>query len=197
MEQVDEIQIDTLEPESTPTIYLSSSLESESSNDHAIRTENTSEHEESNSKDCTGNAVEAALPVTERAIKDSHEEVEGEVVEVKEKLVHDVDNELKQGTAGNDTRVDADQSKNNEAANECSQTAESIGVNSDVKCTEGTSLNEKSTKFSNESEAESTVKDQKNLEKPDVCTVIDVDTGDDTNAQCQELIKSLSQDVRK
>ncbi|XP_076685046.1 uncharacterized protein LOC143377543 isoform X2 [Andrena cerasifolii] len=168
-------------------------VESESSSDHAIRTENTPEHEESNSKDCTGSTVEAALPLTERAIKDSTDEVKGKVVELKEKLIHDVDNELKQATAGKDVRVDADQSEESKAANECSQTAVSIGGKNDVKCMEGASLNEESTKFSNDVEAQSTVKDQKTLEKPDVCTVIDVDTGDDTNAQCQELIKSLSQ----
>ncbi|XP_043259998.1 putative leucine-rich repeat-containing protein DDB_G0290503 [Colletes gigas] len=99
-----------------------------------------------------------------------------------------------QMTTINRTQTDADQGIKNDVVKDANNTVELIEIKDDIICLEEVSSNEGCTKLSNNVAMLSTDsgKDEQSFEK-DICTVKDTDTSNDTNAQCQALIQSLSQ----
>ncbi|XP_034185914.2 uncharacterized protein LOC117606948 [Osmia lignaria lignaria] len=181
MEQVDEEQIDTVQikPENT---QLSSSLDSETNINNVT---NIPDNQESSSSDYTNNVIQNVFPINECDIK---EDVKIEIID---NLYNYTVNESQQEVVNHDTQIDDNQYKKNEKEYKENQ------VNDLIECkhesTEGASLDKESTKFSNNTELINIDKDKQTFEKHDVCTVLNIDTVGDTNAQCQALIKTLSQ----
>lgn len=174
MEQVDEVQVVTVEAESISKTNLSSSVDSNTINDDVLSTKDIPKSEENTLEGCIDHVNESVVSTTDCSVKDSI----------------DVDHESNKGTINNDIQIDVDQPEENEMINEEDQTK--IKLEDNVKCTENISLNEESTKVWNNVETLDTVKDKQDIEKHNISTVIEMDTGD-TNAQCHALIKSLSQ----
>ncbi|XP_076247387.1 uncharacterized protein LOC143187200 isoform X2 [Calliopsis andreniformis] len=169
MEPVDEVQIETVK-EPVSTINLSSSVTSEPNTDDNVNEDVLSK--QNISKDSVDNVTDPVASITECTVKSSI----------------DVDHELEQDSMSNDLQIDMDQSEKDIATNEEDETTNNEDI---VKYEHEISLNEKSTKFSDNTETVDTIKEEQKVEKHNVCTVMNIDT-EDNNAQCQALIKSLS-----
>ncbi|XP_015428908.1 PREDICTED: serine-rich adhesin for platelets [Dufourea novaeangliae] len=207
MEQIDEVQNNTVEVQSVPVIDLSSA-ESESNEDVTI-IGNIPEDQENCSKDYTDNVMEAPFSKNEcdlnilvRKVDIDEEEimknVDANVTSElhRETVNNDIEEAAQAGTqekVNNDTEADNDHSVQNVVKTEKKQTTVSIDAEDIEKCADKESSNKDDFIDSNDDRELSTDKNKyQNLEK-DVCTVIDINTTDDTNTQCQTLIKSLSQ----
>lgn len=175
MEQVDEEQINTIQikPKNTE---LSSSLDSEA---------NIPDNQESSSSDYTNNVIQNDFPINQCDIKEDIK------IEIIDHLYNSTVNESQREVVNHDTQNDDNQYKKNEEENKENQVNDSIEYKHESMG--DASLDKESTKFSNNTELINVDKDKENFEKHDVCTVLNIDTVGDTNAQCQALIKTLSQ----
>lgn len=190
MEQIDEIQSDINKTELSLTVDIPSSLVSKSNIDH-VHKENISENQE-NLQECTNNIIQNVLSRNEYDITDSSKEIENKKNKTTENIKNVIINEEKQEIINNDIQIDNNQCIKNEKYKE-NQTEKIINQTekneSNLKCVEDTSLDKENTKnvevFKNE--------DEQNYEKHNVCTVLNIDTVDDSNVQCQALIKTLSE----
>ncbi|XP_053980332.1 uncharacterized protein LOC128877226 isoform X1 [Hylaeus volcanicus] len=233
MEQVDEVQIVTIQIQPELTVNLSSSLESDSNNDHVTNVENIPECQESSTTNCTDKSIETPLSINECDINNTTEEanVKIEILEKKDDII----NELAQETVGSNTEgtsnnviettvnnnteeiIDIDTKEtfindiqaivNNDSQNNADHdikndivkgehdTIQTIEIKDDIICIEDDiSLKEQSTNISNDVTILNTDKseDEQSFEE-NVCTLKETEPSNDTNAQCQALIKSLSQ----
>ncbi|KZC07402.1 Chromodomain Y-like protein 2 [Dufourea novaeangliae] len=192
MEQIDEVQNNTVEVQSVPVIDLSSA-ESESNEDVTI-IGNIPEDQENCSKDYTDNVMEAPFSKNECDLNILVRKVDIDEEEIMKNVDANVTTQAgTQEKVNNDTEADNDHSVQNVVKTEKKQTTVSIDAEDIEKCADKESSNKDDFIDSNDDRELSTDKNKyQNLEK-DVCTVIDINTTDDTNTQCQTLIKSLSQ----
>lgn len=184
MEQIDEIQSDINKTELSLTVDIPSSLVTKSNIDHVHNEENIPENQE-NLQECTNNIIQNVLSRNEYDITDSSKEIENKKNKITENIKNVIINEEKQEIINNDTQIDNNQCTKNEEHKE-NQTEKN---ESNLKCVEDKSLNKENTNnaeiFKN--------KDEQNYEKHNVCTVLNIDSVDDSNVQCQALIKTLSE----
>ncbi|CAL7943189.1 unnamed protein product [Xylocopa violacea] len=192
MEQVDEVQSDTNKTESLITIDTPPLVDTESNTDH-IKSENISEAQENSLQDCADNIIQDASPVNECDITDSSKEIKSKNNGVTaESLDNVIINELKQEVIKNELQSDDNQCTKDEVCKE-NQTKKLAEIKTDLTCAEDTSLDKESKKISKNVEVLVPNESGQNLKKQNVCTVLNIDTVDDTNAQCQALIKTLSE----
>ena len=186
MEQIKEVHSGT---NKTELITLDiPSLALESNTDNVKNKEDISENQEDKSQKCTDIVIQNALSTNECDATDSNKKIES-----KESIAENIDNaiinEVKQEIIKNDVQID-DQCKKNEKSQE-GQIEKTNEIEDNLKCVEDTSLHKdctNSVKILNTNEAH-----QNYDEKQNVCTVLNIDTVDDTNAHCQALIKTLSE----
>ncbi|CAK9832362.1 Chromodomain Y-like protein 2 [Anthophora retusa] len=192
MEQVDEVQSEIIKLDSVITLDLPPSLETGLDTDDVKNVESIAGNQESKLQDCTDSIIEDALPINECDITDSIEEVDNKDNRITESLDNVVI--IKSGEEiTNDTQTTDNECKRNQEEHEENQEKESIEVQNDSKSVENTSLDEESTKVSNNDETISTNEGEQQVEKHNVCTVLNIDETNDTNVQCQALIKTLSE----
>lgn len=186
MEQINEVHSDT---NKTELISLDvSSLASESNIDNVKNQEDISENQEDKSQKCTDIIIQNALSTNECDATDSNKNIESKE-SVAESIDNAIINEVEQKITKNDVQID-DQCKKNEKSQE-GQIEKTNEIEDNLKCVEDTSLYKECTnsvKILNTNQAE-----QNYDEKQNVCTVLNIDTVDDTSAHCQALIKTLSE----
>ncbi|XP_031843839.1 uncharacterized protein LOC116431902 isoform X2 [Nomia melanderi] len=209
MEQADEVQINTVEVQSIPIIDLSSSLEPHSDN-HVTIVENIPENRENCSQDYKDNVIETPLATDVCDLNIAVEEIAVEEKEIMKNVNADVINKLDQEVVNNDiqeaiennipetinneTEEDENQSINNVTEIEEKEPVETSEVKDNEKYVENESINEENIEVLNDDQERVTCKDKEtqNLEEDNVCIITDTSTAD-TSAQCQALIKSISQ----
>ncbi|KAK9305987.1 hypothetical protein QLX08_003217 [Tetragonisca angustula] len=185
MEQINEVHSDT---NKTELITLDvPSLASESNTDNVKNDKDISENQEDKSQKCTDIIIQNALSTNECDATDSNKKIESKE-SVAESIDNAIINEVTQKITKNDVQIH-DQCKKNEKSQE-EQTEKTNEIEDNLKCIENTSLHKECTnsEILNINEAE-----QNYDEKQNVCTVLNIDTVDDTNAHCQALIKTLSE----
>ncbi|XP_076753398.1 uncharacterized protein LOC143424903 isoform X2 [Xylocopa sonorina] len=193
MEQVDEVQSDIIKIESLITIDTPPSVDTESNTDHTKKSENISEAQENSLQDCTDNIIQDASPVNDCDITDSSKEIKSKNNGVTiESLDNVIINEVKEEVIKNELQSGDNQCTEDEVCKE-NQTKKLDEIKTDLTCAEDISLDKESKKISNNVEVVVPNKSGQNLKKQNVCTVLNIDTVDDTNAQCQALIKTLSE----
>ncbi|CAK9816933.1 Chromodomain Y-like protein 2 [Anthophora plagiata] len=191
MEQVDEVQSEIIKLESVIALDLPPSLETGLDTD--VKTvESIAENQESKLQDCTDSIIEDALPINECDITDSTEEVDNKDNRITESLDNVVIIKSEEEVT-NDTQTTDNECKRNQEEHEENQEKRSIEVQNDSRSVENTSLDEESRKVSNNDETFSTNEGEQQVEKHNVCTVLNIDETNDTNVQCQALIKTLSE----
>nr|XP_012149423.1 PREDICTED: uncharacterized protein LOC100877790 isoform X2 [Megachile rotundata] len=187
MEQIDEVHGDTIQLKPIKGENLSLSLESEANGNNII---NIPEGQESSLLDCADNTIQNAFPLNACDVKGAIEEVNNTV-----EIIADTNNstigESKKEVINNDTQIGENQCTQIKEENKENQINDSTETKNE--CTENTCLDNESTKFSSNIDVIKTEDNKQTIEKHDVCTVLNISTVDDTNAQCQALIKTLSQ----
>ncbi|XP_017767547.1 PREDICTED: uncharacterized protein LOC108556102 [Eufriesea mexicana] len=189
MEQIDETQSNINETESSIIIDITSPLIQESNKDYIKGEEIIQKSQENSSQEYTDNIIHEALTINEYDITDSSTEFENKNNRVTENVKNVIINEVKQETIHNDTQIDNNQCIKNEKCKE-NQTGKVNKIENNLNCGENTSLDKES---ANNVETFNANEDEQNYEKRNVCTMLNIDTVDDANAQCQALIKTLSE----
>ncbi|CAD1475904.1 unnamed protein product, partial [Heterotrigona itama] len=187
MEQINEVHSDINKTELITLNVLSSNVPSESNTDNVKNKEDISENQEDKSQKYTDIIIQNALSTNECDATDSNKKIESKE-SVTESIDNAIINEVKQEIKNN-VQID-DQCKKNEKFQE-GQIEKTNEIEDNLKCVEDTSLHKECTnnvKILNRNEAE-----QNYDEKQNVCTILNIDTVDDTNAHCQALIKTLSE----
>ncbi|CAK9802223.1 Chromodomain Y-like protein 2 [Anthophora quadrimaculata] len=192
MEQVDEVQSEIIKLDSVITLDLPPSLETGLDTDDVKSVESIAGNQESKLQDCTDSIIEDALPINECDITDSTEEVDNKDNRITESLDNVVIIKSVEEIT-NDTQTTDNECKRNQEEHEENQEKESIEVQNNSRSVENTSLDEESIKVSNNDETLSTNEGEQQVEKHNVCTVLNIDETNDTNVQCQALIKTLSE----
>ncbi|XP_060818504.1 uncharacterized protein LOC132908496 isoform X2 [Bombus pascuorum] len=188
MEQLDEVHSDINKVESSIKVDVSSSLISESTTDIIKNVENIPENQENKSQECTDNIIQNVLLVNKCDVTDLNKKFESKESSETESIKNAAINEVEQEIINKNPQIDDQCKKDEKSQEEQAENTTEIGDHS--RYTGDTSLDREST---NNVEVFNTNEGEQNIAKHNVCTVLNIDTVGDTNAQCQALIKTLSE----
>ncbi|XP_071858823.1 uncharacterized protein isoform X2 [Bombus fervidus] len=188
MEQLDEVHSDINKVESSIKVDVSSSLISESTTDIIKNAKDIPENQENKSQECTDNIIQNVLLVNKCDVTDLNKKFESKESSETESIKNAAINEVEQEIINKNPQID-DQYKKDEKSQE-EQAENTTEVEDHLRYTGDTSLDKEST---NNVEVFNTNEGEQNIAKHNVCTVLNIDTVGDTNAQCQALIKTLSE----
>ncbi|XP_050475727.1 interaptin isoform X1 [Bombus huntii] len=188
MEQLDEVHSNINKVESSIKVDVSSSLILESTTDIVKDVKDIPENQENKSQECADNIIQDVLVVNKCDITDLNKKFESKESSETESIKNAAINEVEQEIIDKDPQID-DQCKEDEKSQE-EQAENTTEVGDHSRYADDTSLDKEST---NNVEVFNTNEGEQNIEKHNVCTVLNIDTVGDTNAQCQALIKTLSE----
>ncbi|XP_050573071.1 uncharacterized protein LOC126913873 isoform X2 [Bombus affinis] len=186
MEQLDEVHSDINKVESSIKVDVSSSLISESTTD--IVKNDIPENQENKSQECTDNIVRDVLVVNKCDVTDLNKKFESKESNGTENIRNAAINEVEQEIINKDPQIDDLCKKDEKSQEEQAENTTEVGDHS--RYAGDISLDKEST---NNVEVFNTNEGEQNIEKHNVCTMLNIDTIGDTNAQCQALIKTLSE----
>ncbi|XP_043591336.1 uncharacterized protein LOC122571532 isoform X2 [Bombus pyrosoma] len=188
MEQLDEVHSDINKVESSIKVDVSSSLISESTTDIVKNVKDIPENQENKSQECTDNIIQDVLLINKCDVTDLNKKFESKESSETENIKNAAINEVEQEIINKDPQIDdlckKDEKSQEEQAENTAELEDRSRYASDI------SLDKEST---NNVEVFDTNEGEQNIEKHNVCTVLNIDTVGDTNAQCQALIKTLSE----
>ncbi|XP_048265725.1 uncharacterized protein LOC100645254 isoform X2 [Bombus terrestris] len=188
MEQLDEVHSDINKVESSIKVDVSSSLISESTTDIVKNEKDIPENQENKSQECTDNIIQDVLIVNKCDVTDLNKKFESKESNGTENIRNAAINEVEQEIINKDPQIDDLCKKDEKSQEEQAENTTEVGDHS--RYAGDISLDKEST---NNVEVFNTNEGEQNIEKHDVCTVLNIDTIGDTNAQCQALIKTLSE----
>ena len=188
MEQLDEVHSDINKVESSIKVDVSSSLISESTTDIVKNEKDIPENQENKSQECTDNIIQDVLIVNKCDVTDLNKKFESKESNGTENIRNAAINEVEQEIINKDPQIDDLCKKDEKSQEEQAENTTEVGDHS--RYAGDISLDKEST---NNVEVFNTNEGEQNIEKHNVCTVLNIDTIGDTNAQCQALIKTLSE----